>query len=73
MHHRGNPCPQQSAVISTFLKQALVENGSGTLALCALWGQSWLGFWPEALPAGIQNFQTITIPLELPSLLIAIG
>lgn len=47
-----------------------------TLALRALQGgggRSWLGFWPEAQPAGIQNFQTITIPLELPSLLIAIG
>lgn len=44
-----------------------------TLALRALRGQGWLGFWPEAQPAGTQNFQTITIPLELPSLLIAIG
>ena len=44
-----------------------------TLALCDSWGQSWLGFWPAAQPAGTQNFQTITVPLELPSLLIAIG
>lgn len=44
-----------------------------TLAQRASQGQSWLGFWPAAQPAGIQNFQTITIPLELPSLLIAIG
>lgn len=44
-----------------------------TLALRPSQGQSWLGFWPEAQPAGIQNFQTITMRLELLSLLIAIG
>jgi hypothetical protein len=57
----------------SFWKETLFKMAVVTLAPCASWGQSWLGFWPAAQPEGIQNFQTITIPWELASLLIAIG